>query len=187
MENYIIIAVILLLGFGGTFYLIPSRNQRRLARFRIDARSSGLVVTAVSLPKYDSLPEERVSAGGKRRDPRILCCSYSLPLRAKNPITPTWQIRRSKQSSVPLIGWEFADGLPLYVQISDHEYWRELDDVLENLPDSCLAVTSDHSGVGWIGQEKLMGDSQQFLIQLKEQLQAILDLNERAIAEEDAI
>ena len=178
MDPILIIGLVLLAGFGGVFYVLPSKKQRKLSKCRLQARSSGLVVAAVSIPKYDSLPEERVSAGGRRRKPKVLCCSYSLPNYSKDPVVPTWQIRRSTNSVVPIVGWEFADGLPIYVQLSDSQYWLQVGEIIEKLPEYCLALTSESESIAWIGQEKVR-DLEGFIEQMKAGLNEIARLNDQ--------
>lgn len=139
------------------------------------------MVSSVSLPKLDSRPEERVSAGGIRRKPSLLCCSYTLPSYDIDPITPTWQLVRSGRSAVPFKGWEFADGLPIHVQLSNTEYWSNVRNFIDSSPPKCLAITSEPMGVSWIGQEQIADTIENFLTQLKDNMQEFLSLNQNVI------
>lgn len=186
MEAAVVIALILIAGFGGIFYILPSRKQRRLTHCRVEARSFGFVVNSVSLPKVDTSPEEKVSAGGLRRNPTLLCCAYALPSYDNAIYVPTWQLRRASRSVLPLPGWEFADGLPVHVQLSNETYWREIGDILDESPPRCLALTSDQSGVAWIGQENITGTTEEFLRALKQVLKKIQRLNETVVKDSPA-
>ena len=146
------------------------------------------MVNSVSLPKVDSRPEERVSAGGKRRKPTLLCCAYTLPSYEIDPITPTWQLIRSANSAVPFKGWEFSGGLPVHVQLSNTEYWDEIRKFIENSPPNCLAVASEPTGVSWIGQEQISDSIESFLTQLNDNMQVFQSLNQnvsRPVQDED--
>lgn len=135
-------------------------------------------MNTVSIPKVDSRPEERVSAGGRRRKPTLLCCSYTLPFYDIDPITPTWQLVRSENSVVPFQGWEFSGGLPVHVQLSNNEYWEQIRKFIENAPSRCLAVVSEPTGVSWIGQEQISDSIENFLAQLKDNMQEFQSLNQ---------
>ena len=181
MEIFLLTAFVLLVGFGGIFYILPSKRQRQLSKCRLDARAFNFLVNSVSLPKVDSRPEERVSAGGKRRKPTLLCCSYTLPSYDIDPITPTWQLVRSENSVVPFKGWEFSGGLPVHVQLSNKEYWDQIQEFIKNAPPKCLAVVSEPTGVSWIGQEQISDSIENFLSRLKDNMQEFQSLNQNVI------
>ena len=142
----------------------------------------------MSLAKVDSRPEERVSAGGKRRKPTLLCCSYTLPFYDIDPITPTWQLIRSENSVVPFKGWEFSDGLPVHVQLSNYGYWDEIQKFIDNAPQKCLAVVSEPTGISWIGQEQISDSIETFLSRLKDNMQEFQSLNQNVIRQvEDGV
>jgi hypothetical protein len=65
-------------------YLVPNAKDKRLTALRAEARKLGLSVKITSVPKLDPSADERVSAGGKVRDPRIACSAYQLSIGQNN-------------------------------------------------------------------------------------------------------
>jgi len=92
--TWLIIAVVLLGAFGPVLWLVPSRRDRRLAALRSAARQQGLVVELARLPNLAPRAEERVSAGGQRRDAVIECAQYRRVLPAALRGLPSWRLRR---------------------------------------------------------------------------------------------
>jgi hypothetical protein len=144
--TWVIIGVVLLVAFGPVLWLVPSRRDRRLAALRARGRAEGLVVELGRLPKRNPAPYERVSAGGKVKNPVIECATYSHPLRHKMQFLPVWRLVRiaASESSAepdPFPGWSF-DQRP-----DGPEGRRYLGDILPSaealvnqLPDDVVAV-----------------------------------------------
>jgi hypothetical protein len=63
------------------------------------------------LPNPDPTPQQRVSSGGKVRDPVIETASYGYPMKRKLVQLPTWRIVRraveNQAAADPLPGWSY--------------------------------------------------------------------------------
>ena len=99
--TWLIILVILLVAFGPVLWLVPSKRDRRLTRLRAQARAEGLIVELKSVPKLNPAAHERVSAGGRIRDPKIECATYQQPLTRKTEYLPGWCLLRNPGSPGP--------------------------------------------------------------------------------------
>ena len=105
--TWIIIGFVLLVAFGPVFWLLPSKRDRRLSTLRSKALAQGLVVELRRLPKLNPEPEERVSAGGKIREPVIECAAYLWNMTDKLRFLPEVRILRGTHGTPALPGWVF--------------------------------------------------------------------------------
>ena len=69
----------------------------------------------------------------------------------------------------------------MHVQLSNTEYWDQIHKFIENSPPACLAVTSEPTGVSWIGQEQISDSIDNFLTQLKDNMLEFQSLNQNVI------
>ncbi len=166
--TWIVIGVVLLAAFGPIFWLVPSKKDRRLARLRQEARHAGLVVEIKSIPKLDASAEERVSAGGVVREPKVLCASYAFTLPRKLEHLPVWLALRSPAATDgPWSGWTFQrrpdaanphrvamlerfepflarlDASHLGIEVADRElriYWAETPNATLTVPELAAAL-----------------------------------------------
>ncbi|MCZ6644547.1 MAG: hypothetical protein O7G86_02950 [Gammaproteobacteria bacterium] len=104
---WIIIGLVLLVAFGPVFWLLPSKRDKRLSALRQAARLAGLTVELRHLPKLNPEPEERVSAGGKVREPVIDCAAYSWNMTRKLRVLPELRLLRGTLGTTALPGWVF--------------------------------------------------------------------------------
>ena len=152
-----IIALALLAVGGPVFWMLPSRRERQKAQLRTAARQAGLVVELASLDKPDATAAERVSAGGVRRQPKVWCAAYRLPLPGLGD-GPSWMLRKtSAAGGDPLVpGWLRSgprDSLP-----NDAGYWRRVAALADALPGDCVGVEANSRWVSWYGHESV-GDA----------------------------
>ena len=109
--SWMLIALLLLVAFGPVLWLVPSKRDRRLTALRARARAEGMLVEIRRLPKPDPTPQDRVSSGGKVRDPVIETASYGYPMKRKLTHLPTWRVVRraveSQSAHDPLPGWSY--------------------------------------------------------------------------------
>jgi hypothetical protein len=143
----LIICIVLLVAFGPVLWLIPSKKDKRLAGLRERARKEGFVVELKRLPKLDPTPEERVSAGGRPREPVVECAAYSCTMVKKLDCLPPWRLLRTTDDSAsqtqnpakPRSGWVFETGRrPQRDHLS--EMLDATDEVFEVLPGDVLAL-----------------------------------------------
>jgi len=131
--KWFIIAIVLLAAFGPVLWLVPSRRDRLLTRMRSQARTRGLRVEVTWLPDPDPVPEARVSAGGKLKNPTIAGASYQLDLPSAAGYAPTWSLVRAVGDG-PIQGWRWRTA-----PAGDGAYWHEVAPLLERLPTDVLS------------------------------------------------
>ena len=107
--TWILIALVLVIAFGPVLWLLPSKRDKRLAAMRSRAREEGLIVELRRIPKLDPTAEERVSPGGKVREPVVECASYALPLPRALKYLPAWRLVRAAADTAPdpFPRWQF--------------------------------------------------------------------------------
>ena len=107
--TWLLIVLVLVVAFGPVLWLVPSKRDKRLSALRSRARSEGLIVEMRRIPKPNPAAEERVSAGGKVRDPVIECASYGLPLSRGLKYLPTWRVVRkpAEEGPDPFPDWQY--------------------------------------------------------------------------------
>lgn len=109
--TWIIIGLILLAAFGPVLWLVPSKRDRHLTALRDQARREGLVVELRRVPKLNPSPAERVSAGGRVKQPVVECTAYIQTLTRRLAVLPPWRLLRddgadNSAARVPA-GWVF--------------------------------------------------------------------------------
>ena len=154
---WIVIALVLIAAVGPVFYLMPSKASRRQAALRTAAGQAGLVVEVGSVPKLDADAAERVSSGGVPRDAKIDCAVYRLPLARRLVQAPQWMLLKSAQENRFLDGWTTLNP-PVAVPVDRVAYWREVAEIVDALPGSCVAVEAGAQAVSWYGTERI-GDT----------------------------
>jgi len=139
--TWIVIVVVLLVAFGPVLWLVPSKRDRRLTALRGRARTEGLVVEIRHLPKLDWRPEDRVSAGGKVREPVIECAAYSLRFGRRLGHLPGWRVLRVATDGPP-------DPFPSwrYDQRPKGEGRRYLEQMLEPVRRTLAGLPDDVAG-----------------------------------------
>ena len=103
---------------------MPTPRERQLQRLRTHARERDVLVTLRQLKDPDPDPADRVSSGGKVREPRLEVAAYAMPLRLPSSVearhAPTWRVQFLRNHADEahdeglLPGWRFEKaGLPL--------------------------------------------------------------------------
>ena len=180
---WIIIGIVLVAAIGPIFWLLPSKRDRVQGQLRSAARHAGLVVEIAALPKVDSRPEERVSAGGKPRDATIECVAYRLALPRALPNAPAWLLLRSDRENRYLPGWTTLSP-PSLLPPMQGAYWRDIAVVLDGLPGGCAAVEAETRYVSWYGLERVDGASPEMVVAgIREGLQMIGELHRKLDAD----
>lgn len=107
--TWLLIAVVLLVAFGPVLWLVPSKKDKRLAAMRERGRREGLVVEMRRIPKVSPDATDRVSAGGKVRDPVVESASYRLMLPRRLRHLPGWRAVRQNADpgGDPYPGWDY--------------------------------------------------------------------------------
>ncbi len=141
--TWLIIVVALFAAFGPLLWMMPSRADRRLAKMRSRARTHGIHVEITQLDDLAAEPQARVTAGGVKLDPKVMCAAYRLGMRRLARAAPQWKIlRKSAANDGPIDGWIWATR-----PAGDAVYWQEVSGVLRGLPPDALACATDASEV----------------------------------------
>ena len=176
--DWLIIAVFLLVGFGGIAYVLPSKFQRRVSQLRLEARRQGVFTSSRSIPDLDAEAEDRVTSGGKVRQREDLCVVYDLGYPSSDQNLPLWQLVRYKKSQLPIPGWLLRDDHLSGVQLSNASYWGSVAANIADMPKDCKSVVSHEAGISWIGiesKESVVDGT--FLTNLTSALESLRELN----------
>jgi hypothetical protein len=171
--TWLIIGTALLAAFGPVFWMLPSRSDRRLAKMRARARSHGIQVEITQLDDLAAEPAARVSAGGVKREPKVLCAAYRLGLRRLARAAPQWKIlRKPVADDGPIAGWTWATR-----PAGDAAYWQRVGDVLQKLPPDTLACETRTSEVAcWWRERTTAEDAEASVDRLNELLQNLAEI-----------
>jgi hypothetical protein len=122
---------------------------------RTRARVQGLQVEVTQLPDLNAPPSARVTAGAKRLEPMVPCAVYRLGARQLARAAPRWRILRNPAVvGAPIDGWQW-DGVPA----GDAQYWRQVAEVVRELPDDALACGADASEVACWWRERASAET----------------------------
>jgi hypothetical protein len=172
--TWLIVGLLLIAAFGPILWLLPTRTDRRLARMRARARTLGLQVQMVPIPKRNAAPNEVVTSGGKRKSATLLCAAYRRALPRTSSYLPLWKVDRdARGGDGPLPGWVWdvrpagAEAAALAV------VWP----LLAALPEDVLAVEATRHDVACYWSERATDpDAEKAVDSLAFSLQPIVDL-----------
>ena len=140
--TWLLIILVLVVAFGPVLWLVPSKRDKRLSALRSRARSEGLIVEMRRIPKPDPAPEDRVSAGGKVREPVMECASYGLPLARGLKYLPGWRLIRKapEQGPDPFPDWQYDQRPKGDGRVYLDQVLAEAGKLLQALPDDVAAL-----------------------------------------------
>ncbi len=151
---WLIVALGLLVAFGPIVWLMPSKRDRQLAKLREAARREGLVVELARVPALDATPEERVSAGGVRRDAQRPATAYRLPVHGLGEDVPSWFLLRDPHGSDPMPGWiPHPDAGVRRLPADTASYWGRVAEAAGGLAGRCVAIECAPAVVSWYWME----------------------------------
>ncbi|MAZ45839.1 MAG: hypothetical protein CMD74_03925 [Gammaproteobacteria bacterium] len=174
--DWLLIFLVLAIGFGPVFWLWPSKKERRLTLLREAARKEGLTVQVGSLRKLDPSALERVSASGVSRQPIIECMTYSL--HAASGLKMRRQRLRRTISDL-----EEASGEVIWIDDPEIESSKEhfdllsvLNNILPRLPNDILAIELDMNIISlyWLEGPAATSDTVAQLAQLLREIDSRL-------------
>ncbi|MBT7335108.1 MAG: hypothetical protein HN856_12090 [Gammaproteobacteria bacterium] len=157
----LIIILVLAVVVGPVLYLVPSAKDKRLTALRLAARQLGLSVQMTSVAKLDPRADERVTAGGKHRNPQIACAAYHLPIGHKDVGRERMMLLKlpeivtvSVNEVIP--GWALAE--------ASDQFWGRynaggaaaelLGRIAPDLPKDCLGLSIENRTVACYWMEK---------------------------------
>ena len=174
---WVVIIGILLVAIGPVLYVIPSKRDKQLVALRTRARTSGLTVDVSHIPNLDATGSDKVSAGGKKREARIKCTTYTLVLPKQIPEAPVWHLARSQTDNFSIAGWGRIGKLHR-IPNSDSKYWNTVRTIIEALPGACIGVRTTPYEVSWQGLERFDEQSMdQVVADIKAGLEKIAELH----------
>jgi hypothetical protein len=182
--TWLIIIVALFAAFGPLLWMMPSRADRRLAKMRARARTHGIHVEITQLDDLDAEPQARVTSGGVKLEPKVMCAAYRLGMRRLARAAPQWKIlRKSGANDGPIDGWIWATR-----PAGDSTYWQEVGEVLRALPSDALACATDASEVTcWWRERTTAEDAETSVDRLHAVLQNLAEIQLLADAAASAI
>ncbi len=165
MLTWLIIILAVVVVIGPVMYLLPNAKDKRLTELRLAARRLGLTVQITSVPKLDPTADERVSAGGKMREPKISCSAYQLSL-GQNNLRQGHALLLKLPSRVTVPVKEVAPGWALGDVSAD--FWQRynaggagvaiIEKAAAMLPEDCLGIAIDNRFVACYWREKASAD-----------------------------
>ena len=176
---WIIIIGILLVAIGPVLYVMPSKRDKQLIALRSQARTAGLTVDISHIPDLNATAIDKVSAGGKKREPKIKCATYTLMPSHPFQNSPCWHLGRSKTDNVLVTGWGRI-GAVRGISSSDDGYWARIGAIINALPGSCIAVKTTPHEICWQGLEHLNDQAiNELVLEIKTGLEKIVELHDQ--------
>jgi hypothetical protein len=179
----LIIGVVLLAAFGPILWMLPSRSDRRLSAMRTRARNLGIAVEITQLDALDADAASRVSAGGVRRDPKVVCAAYRLGLRRMAHAAPQWKLLyKADTDEGPIPGWLLdaaagGDHNRARNPAVDVRYWTQVAQVIAQLPADALALAADATEVTcWWRERTSAEDAVASVDRLHDLLQKLVEI-----------
>ena len=174
---WLLVVLVVALAIGPILMLRPKPRERTVAALRTAARAAGLTVSVARVPHLGASAEDRVSAGGRDREPTIECASYRLLAPGGLEDAPQWTLYRSERENRYLPGWTTLTP-PRRLPAQPEAYWERLAAIIEALPGGCVGVEANADGIAWLGQERLGdSDAEAVVREIREGLEAIRDLH----------
>ena len=174
---WIVIIGILLVAIGPVLYVMPSKRDKQLSALRSQVRTAGLTVDVSQIPDLNANPVDKVSAGGKRREPKIKCATYTLIPSRPFQHSPCWHLGRSATDNGLITGWGRI-GTVRGISISDDGYWAAIGAIINALPGGCVAVKTTLNEICWQGLEHVNDRSIDGLaLEIKTGLEKIAELH----------
>ena len=176
--EWVVIIGVLLVAIGPMLYVIPSKRDKQLVALRTRVRTSGLTVDVSHIPNLNATGRDKVSAGGKKREARIKCTTYTLVLPKQIPEAPVWHLARSQTDNLLIAGWGRIGVVHHVPTSSDNKYWNTIRTIIEAFPGACIAVRTTPYEVSWQGLERLGEQSMdQVVADIKAGLDKIAELH----------
>lgn len=167
--TWLIIFLVVALIAGPILYLLPNERDTRLTALRAVARAQGLSIQITSVAKLDPSAAERVSAGGKRLQPKTACAGYKLPIGRQMSISGEFMLIKLPPSPSVVVD-EVLPGVGLSLE-SDKRLWARysaggnaaelIQDAFRRLPADTLAIALESRNVVCFWQEKAKADEGQ--------------------------
>lgn len=177
--------MVFLVVFGGVASVLPSRRARQLGHLRVTARKYGLTTSLVHITDVNASLADRVTASGKKIDPKKRCVAWSKQYPEDFPYVPEWITYALDQKESSVMKWELHETTEGSRHVSE-TYWFEVDRIKSLFPERCIAIECTRSEVRWLGFEKVSSTTDEFIQTMLEGLDSLIRLNTMISKEESA-
>ena len=172
--------------FGGIASVLPSRQARQLGHLRVSARKYGLTTSLVHIADVSASLSDRVTASGKKLDPKKRCVAWSKPYADDFPDVPEWITYALDQKESSNKNWQLHETTEECRNLSD-SYWLEVDRIKSLFPERCIAIECTRSEVRWLGYEKVTSTNDEFIQAMMQGLDSLICLNTSVSEEQKAL
>ncbi|MYD44990.1 MAG: hypothetical protein F4W92_01365 [Gammaproteobacteria bacterium] len=179
---YILISIVFLVVFGGVASVLPSRRTRQLGHLRVTARKFGLTTSLVHIADVNASLTDRVTASGKKLDPKRSCVAWSKPYPDDFPEVPEWITYALDQRESSGVNWQLHETTEDCKGLAE-TYWLEVDRIKTLFPKRCVAIECTRSEVRWLGYERVVSTNDEFIQAMLQGLDSLIRLN-TSISEE---
>ncbi|MXW07796.1 MAG: hypothetical protein F4X56_09500 [Gammaproteobacteria bacterium] len=179
---YILISIVFLVVFGGVASVLPSRQARQLGHLRVTARKHGLTTSMAHIADVNASLSDRVTASGKKLEPKKRCVAWSKQYPDDFPDVPEWITYALDRNESSGMNWQLRETTEECRDLSE-SYWLEVDRIKSLFPDRCIAIECTRSEVRWLGYEKVASTNDEFIQAMMQGLDSLICLN-TAISEE---
>lgn len=183
---YILIIIVFLVVFGGIASVLPSRQARQLGHLRVTARKYGLTTSLVHITDVNASLADRVTASGKKIDPKKRCVAWSKQYPDDFPYVPEWITYALGQNESSVMKWELHEITEESRNMSE-TYWFEVDRIKSLFPERCIAIECTRSEVRWLGYEKVTSTNDEFIQAMMRGLDSLISLNTSISEEQRAL
>lgn len=171
--------------FGGVASVLPSRRARQLGHLRVAARKYGLTTSLVHITDVNASLTDRVTASGKKLDPKKRCVAWSKQYPEDIPGVPEWitYVLDQKESSGE--NWQLHETTEKCRKLAD-TYWLEVDRIKTLFPARCIAIECTRNEVRWLGYESVSSTVDEFIHAILQGLDSLISLNTSISEEQNA-
>lgn len=179
---YILISIAFLVVFGGIASVLPSRRARQLGHLRVTARKYGLTTSLVHIADVNASLTDRVTASGKKLEPKKRCVAWAKTYPDDIPGVPEWITYALVQLESSETNWQLHETNEECRNLGE-TYWSEVDRIKNLFPERCIAIECTRTEVRWLGYENVSSTIDEFIQSMLQGLDSLINLN-TSISEE---
>ena len=173
---FILISIVFLIVFGGVVSILPSRRARQIGNLRVAARKFNLEISLVQIADVNATLADRVSASGIRQDPQKRCVAWSKRYPDEFTALPEWISYVLDEDESRETNWQL-DVIKEPAGHSTDTYWAEVERIKKLFPSRCIALECSNTEVRWLGYEVINSTIDEFIHQIVQSLDALIQLN----------
>lgn len=173
---FILISIVFLIVFGGVVRVLPSRRMRQIGNLRVAARKFNLEISLVQITDVNAALADRVTAGGVRQDPKKRCVAWSKRYPDEYSALPEWISYALDEDESRETDWQLDVTKVPNGHLTD-TYWAEVERIKKLFPSRCIALECSNTEVRWLGYEVIDSTIDDFIHQIVQSLDALIQLN----------